>query len=185
MRIVLYKNKAEAIKVDKTDDLSFVMEALGTLRDNADLNNPVVTIDKLSLDQTQMISAIVDDVDKQIVDDDGYRLTGDDITYINCNYAYIEELNRYYFIESVTLINSRLFSFSMHEDVLYTHKESIKKMRALVSRNEYDYNADMYDGELLTKADLDVSVTKHLNQMFGKTFSDTATNFVITTVSEV
>lgn len=46
----------------------------------------------------------------------------------NKNYCYIEELNRYYFIKNVTILNNNLFKYLLKLDVLQTYKNIIKNL---------------------------------------------------------
>lgn len=68
-----------------------------------------------------------------------------------CNYAYIPEFGRYYFINNIILKN-KLYELHMHVDVLSTYKETIRANSAVVSRQEYKYNLYLQDGNFKTKA---------------------------------
>lgn len=58
----------------------------------------------------------------------------------NYNYCYIVELNRYYFIEDITILGDQLFYISLTLDVLYTYKTVILSSVANISR--YSKNVD-------------------------------------------
>lgn len=66
-------------------------------------------------------------------------------TLPNFNYAYISEFNRYYFVKNITNVNNRLWSISLHCDVLYSFKNSILNMKCDVERNEFDYDLLLED----------------------------------------
>lgn len=56
------------------------------------------------------------------------------------NYCYIVELNRYYFIDDITILGDKLFYISLTLDVLYTYKTPILSSVANISR--YSKNVD-------------------------------------------
>lgn len=68
--------------------------------------------------------------------------------FINVNYAYIPEYNRYYFIENITIVKNGLYRLSLHVDVLMSFKEDIRATRGIVARQETNYNKDLVDNEL-------------------------------------
>lgn len=55
---------------------------------------------------------------------------------LEANYCYIEELKRYYFVEDVETLYNGFFRLHLYEDVLMSHKEDIKKMRAVIVESE-------------------------------------------------
>lgn len=59
-------------------------------------------------------------------------------TFINANYAYIQEFNRYYFIENVTSIRNGLWRVDMKVDVLESYSNEILTQQALVVRSADD-----------------------------------------------
>lgn len=65
------------------------------------------------------------------------------------NYIYIEELARYYFVDSITSINEGLWQINCSEDVLETYKTGIKKLNAYVLRNEHRYNKKLIDKQMV------------------------------------
>lgn len=54
---------------------------------------------------------------------------------INFNYVYIEELNRYYFVEKIDLVFKDVIRLSLAEDVLMSHASLIKSQNAFVTRS--------------------------------------------------
>lgn len=51
-----------------------------------------------------------------------------------CNYAWIPEFRRYYFINDVQVIRTGLWQISCHVDVLLTYKEFIKNCDIIVTK---------------------------------------------------
>lgn len=68
------------------------------------------------------------------------------------NYIYIEELARYYFVDSITSINEGLWQINCSEDVLETYGTAILNLSAYVTRNENEYNDYIEDKYLLRTA---------------------------------
>lgn len=60
-------------------------------------------------------------------------LTG--IDYNDFNYAYIPELKRYYFINSISAVSASLFRIDLQCDVLETYKAEIMGSVARIKRN--------------------------------------------------
>ena len=121
MIIKFYKNLSDKNHVDK-DITQIGSDMPGTLRDNCSIINPVIQIE---------------------------AFTGFDLTL--CNYCYIPEFGRYYYINNITLTN-KLYELSMHVDVLMSYKEEIRSNNAIVSRQENKYNLYLQDGVFKTKA---------------------------------
>lgn len=65
-----------------------------------------------------------------------------------CNYVYIEEFGRYYYVTDVTVDNTNLYTLTLRCDVLMSFKSSIYNQTALISRQEYHYNTMLYDAEI-------------------------------------
>lgn len=68
------------------------------------------------------------------------------------NYIYIEELARYYFVDSITSINEGLWQINCSEDVLETYGIGILNLTAYVTRNENEYNDYIIDKYLIKTA---------------------------------
>lgn len=77
-----------------------------------------------------------------------------------CNYAYIEEFGRYYYITDIISIGgalsstnwpspAQLWEFHMHVDVLKTYADQIKQQTAIVSRQQGLYNLMLDDGSFM------------------------------------
>jgi hypothetical protein len=75
------------------------------------------------------------------------------------NYAYIDLLNRYYFIEDAILNSDGRIELHLTVDVLQTYSEQIKNLTTLVERQEKNYSNYIIDSELLTTCDRAVSMS--------------------------
>ena len=69
----------------------------------------------------------------------------------DCNYVYIQEFKRYYFVKNITAVSNTLFRISLHVDVLYTYKNEIRSNHAIVSRNENEFDLMLNDGLFVTQ----------------------------------
>lgn len=94
----------------------------GTLREDCSVINPVIKIESFS----------------------GFDLT-------QCNYCYIPDFGRYYFINNIKCVG-KLFEIEAHVDVLSTYKTAIRNNKAIVSRQQNEYNLYLQDGAIKTYA---------------------------------
>lgn len=51
------------------------------------------------------------------------------------NYAYIPDINRYYFIESIEITQTDIYTITLSLDVLMTYKEQIKNLKVIVKQS--------------------------------------------------
>lgn len=73
--------------------------------------------------------------------------------FFTCNYFTIERFNRSYFIRDMRSIRNNLVEVSGHVDVLGTYKEEIDGLKAIIRRQENNWNLMLDDGCLLTYQD--------------------------------
>lgn len=64
----------------------------------------------------------------------------------NVNYAHIPEFNRYYFVEKIESIRTKIWRLHLHVDVLYTYRAAIRRNRALVYRQQNRFDLMLDDG---------------------------------------
>ena len=72
-----------------------------------------------------------------------------DIKELNINYCYIEELNRYYFINSYTIEKNNLIKLQLETDVLMTFKNDILLSFGIVKETKNNQNNFSSQFELL------------------------------------
>lgn len=78
---------------------------------------------------------------------------GDIDSYIStCNYIYIEELNRYYYVMNIVSVANGLWELECHVDVLMSYKTTIRQQKCIVARQEYNYNLYLSDPRLKVNA---------------------------------
>lgn len=68
-----------------------------------------------------------------------------------CNYAYIPDFGRYYFINNIKCLRNNYYQVSMHVDVLMTYKNQILANSAIIERNETQYDLKINDGLFKTQ----------------------------------
>lgn len=81
-------------------------------------------------------------------------------TVTGCNYAYIPEFGRYYFVKNITSVRANVWVIECHVDVLSTYATQIKAQTAVIRRQEKKWNLYLDDGifktyqnpEIITKA---------------------------------
>lgn len=108
--IRLYRVEDEQIKVNKTKT-QIGNDLTGTIKERCNVTDPVITI--------------------QFNDN-----THGNLIENGCNYCFIEEFGRYYFIENITIVQSKIYQLICHVDVLQSFSTEIGKLNAVISRAE-------------------------------------------------
>lgn len=147
--IYLYINSAENNRVDKTSYIEQIGTYTGSLKNDTSIINPEIIID------SRYLSNIIDDNNNNVI----YRHNSSYInvtflsqySFIKANYAYIPEFERYYFITDIVNISNDLWQFSMEIDVLMTYRVQLMDLKCFVSRNEFNYDLNMFDDRLPLK----------------------------------
>lgn len=121
MKLVLFNNQSDARVVDKRILTRLTIK--GTLKKATSITDPVIQISNIN-------------------DMDAVRGT---------NYMYIEEFNRYYYITSIVSVANNLWEIAGHVDVLMSFKDEILEQEAIILRNQYNYNTELYDGRIVTE----------------------------------
>lgn len=99
-------------------------------------------------------------------------------TQISKNYCYIEELQRYYFIDNITIVSGKLYRLNMSEDYRMTWKSGVRNLSALVARQQFNYNPLLNDTMLPVLTDPIVEYVDIPSNTFSVP-ETTAKNFVI------
>lgn len=106
MNIKLYQNASEPNRIIKA--LSLLTEMNGNLREGCSIERPVIQFD-MSVSKTP---------------------------FMNCNYAYIQEFGRYYFITDKNTRYDDIIEISMKVDVLMSFSDTILNTEMLIDRSE-------------------------------------------------
>lgn len=118
LNIKLYKLTQNRLLVNKDLTSMSTYDLQGNFRFNLDLLNPVIEV--------QASIGVV-------------------MLY---NYLYIEELQRYYFIDNITINDNALVELSLHEDVLFTYSSQINNINGFVERSYSNYDVRLKDNLL-------------------------------------
>ena len=116
MKLILYKNKAESNRIDKSDYLEKIYELDGTLRDKCSIISPIIQVQLVELNKI-----------------------------CQCNYAYIADFGRYYYIDDVVGEYNSIVTLYMRSDPLMSFKDPILDLDVVALRNEYNYDLDLVD----------------------------------------
>lgn len=117
--ITLYSNTASPETVNKSGSLTTIEQITGEFRGSINVLAPVIQIQPTT---TSTVAKILKE----------------------CNYIYIQELGRYYFVTGLSCIANNLIEIEARVDVLYTWKDAILNQTAIVARNEKDPNYSLY-----------------------------------------
>lgn len=132
MKLKVYKNTSDNKVVSKS--ISQIGDDInGTLRAPSSIIDPVIVIDKP---------------------------TG--FTIAQANYAFIDEFDRYYYINDIVVISNDLIELHMHVDVLHTYAAGIRSNTAVVGRQQQKANYDLLlsDGTFKVKANPHFQIDK-------------------------
>ena len=83
-----------------------------------------------------------------------------------CNYVWINELHRYYYVTNIISVTNRLWRLQCHVDVLMTYKPQILAHDAIISRQENLWNLYLPDGETFKVQQNSKVVTKEFPNGF-------------------
>lgn len=60
-------------------------------------------------------------------------------TFLNYNYVYMEDLKRYYFIDTITFLNKNTYELTLSLDVLMSYKDDILNSKGYVLKSNNNY----------------------------------------------
>lgn len=73
------------------------------------------------------------------------------------NYCFVEDFQRFYFIEDVTYIANRLVELKLHVDVLFTYRSIIREQTVVLKRNENIANGYVTDEKFMVQNKVSLS----------------------------
>lgn len=82
------------------------------------------------------------------------------IDSVDYNYVYIPEFNRYYYIDDIVTLNSRLKEISCSVDVRQSYREQLRNTSAIIARNERYYNQYIPDNMIGADSRIEVTAKK-------------------------
>ena len=101
----------------------------------------------------------------------------DDSSIINYNYAYIEDFNRYYFIENITSICAGLWNVQFRVDVLMSFKSEILECYATIDHTQENEITNYMDSGIWSKL---VKDKTDIINFSGSSFLDSGEYILIT-----
>lgn len=87
-------------------------------------------------------------------------------TVTSCNYLSIPTFGRFYFVNNITSINNGIVEFSCHCDVLSSFSNAIKANKAIIRRQEFNWNLYLNDGSFRVYQD-PIIITKEFPNGFS------------------
>lgn len=132
------------------------------------INKEMVLQKKIEIklkDNVDLISPII------ILKDD------DSLNIMNCNYCYLNELKRYYFIRDIALMNGNMFRLSLECDVIESFKDDILNSQCKYNRIIKDGDFMDFPHDLDLRKDVDIYEGSH--ELIGNK------NIVISTIGGV
>lgn len=101
----------------------------------------------------------------------------DGIDYFQCNYCYLSEFNRYYFIRDIEMLNNRHYRMRLEVDVLESFKEDILNSKGFITR-QTNFNP-YYDGNAKYE------VRKEVDLYYSDTALSDGKTILLTTIGGV
>ena len=155
MQIILYNLKADKKLLDKTQ-ITPIFEK---------------TIDNCVLkESTEIITPVLN-----LVRFDGI---------FSCNYAFIPDFNRYYFINEISVERGNICNISLECDVLTSFKDDIKNLKVIACRSSNRYNRFLVDSMIPAENNVQVNVRRLSTGLFQSNLLTNDTRcFAITVLS--
>lgn len=91
-------------------------------------------------------------------------------TLTDCNYMYISEFHRYYFITKIESVRAGLWRIYAHCDVLKTYAEGILNTEVVVSRSESKYNLFLNDSMFKVYTNPRLQIANFPNKFTGESY---------------
>lgn len=114
MQIDLFTCTAERNRVNKSDFLTNRFTMAGTIKKPTSAMNVIIEIEKTN-----------------------------PVIY-KYNYMYIEEFNRYYYIEDITSVSEKRWIITANVDVLYSFMNDILNTTAIIEKTENEVTGNLY-----------------------------------------
>lgn len=113
---IILYNNKDAINV-VNKELEEIKTLIGTMRDGSSILDPVILLEE----QVSLVTP-------------------------SCNYLYIAQFGRYYYVTNIVSSYNNLCEIHCHVDVLMSFSSQIKAQTAVVARQEGKYNMMLDDG---------------------------------------
>ena len=154
MKLQLFINNSEDNKIYKNID--YINEVNGILRYPASLLNPVIDIELSNYNELESVIDVVypenlipyveTDITYQDDDEDFEVDTySDNRKIFDINYIYIDEFDRYYYVDNIDFISNKLYRLSLSVDVLRSHADKFMNLEAVIERASRQYDDALED----------------------------------------
>ena len=186
MKIILYVNRAENERVNKTDYLEKVAEVEGYLRAPSSILTPSIAFEL----PNQTASSVIDEDDEDIASPDA-DVVVDSTLFYSFNYAYIEDFGRFYYMQDVIIERSHIFNCALVVDTLMSFKDAVLGLDAFVDRNEFTYSQMLEDNMIPFEFEKEITDVDNLdggslvNTRFVSTFGFYDPNIVISVITDI
>ena len=121
--ITLYSNKASEETIDKSASWVKIEDITGEFRGTINVLNPIIQISPTT---TTTAAKLISE----------------------CNYIYIQELARYYYVTGIACVANNIFELECRVDVLMSWKTPILAQQVIVARNEKEWKLYLDDPAL-------------------------------------
>lgn len=182
--VITINNVSGNIEITITTALDDSQLTIYTYRNNAEKNRvnkndyliPVDTITGTFRNSTNIINPVIE------IEYDGVP---------DFNYIYINQLRRYYYVDSITSLVKNLWQIRLSIDVLMTYAPTIKTQTAHISRQENVYDENLLDIKRSMRSDVEYQIEEIETTVFdvdktGTTWGGVDRNirFVLTIVGD-
>ena len=127
-------------KIAVNKDITELMSLNGILRDNTSIQNPVITLNRNISD------------------------------LINCNYVFISDFKRYYYVNNITSVKQNLTQLDLSCDVLMSFKDDILKQTAIIKKQQDNWNLYIDDGSFSAQQNSRVQIKSFPNSIEGESY---------------
>lgn len=94
------------------------------------------------------------------------------------NYCYIADFNRWYYITDITIVRNGMYEFKCKVDVLFTYSTEIYALKAVVKRQQEEFNTYLNDSQYMS-----LNYPRVQTYAFPNGFSSTF-NYILTTTGK-
>ena len=127
-------------KIALSKNLTELMTVSGVLRDTTSLQSPSIILNRNISD------------------------------LINCNYVFIEDFNRYYYVNNITSVKQNLTQLDLSCDVLMSFKDDILKQTAIIKKQQENWNLYIDDGSFSAQQNSRLQVKAFPNSIEGESY---------------
>lgn len=100
---------------------------------------------------------------------------------INIDYVFIDDWNKYYFVDSVTILTNGLTQYDLSEDCMATRKTEIGNTKAMILRSSSSYNVWIPDDRVYVSTQKTIVRTAGANSVY---FADSTGCYLFTVVNK-